>query len=234
MKNIIAITKKELRTYFASPLAYIVIGVFLLICGVFFSIGLFLQGQATMRNAFQIIPYVYTLLIPGISMRLIAEEKKSGTFELLSTMPVTNFEIVAGKYLAALVLLVVALFFTLTYTITVAALGDVDGGSILAGYVGLVLLGAGYMAVGLLISALTENQIVAFLMTALFVLALSLVNKFLGVLPARVANVLEYLGAEFHFENVARGVLDSRDLVYYASLIVLSLYFSARALERRF
>jgi ABC-2 type transport system permease protein len=234
MSNILPIFKRELRAYFTSPVAYIVITVFLLICGWFFSTSLFVVGQASLRNVFQIIPFVLTFFVPAITMRLLAEERKSGTFELLSTMPVSDIEIVLGKYLAAFVLLAVALLCTITYAITVRALGPADVGVIFAGYVGLLLLGAGYLAIGILASSLTENQIVAFIVAFSIIFVLSLVDKVLLFVPAKLASLFEYLSAEYHFNNIARGVLDSRDLVYYGSLIVLGLFFAGRALQRRF
>ena len=234
MTRVVPIFKKELRSYFSSPVAYIVITVFLLICGWFFSTSLFVVGQASLRNVFQIIPFVLTFFVPAITMRLLSEEKKTGTFELLVTMPVADFEVILGKYLAALALLVVSIGFTLTYAFTVGALGKPDAGVIAAGYIGLVLLGAGYIAIGVLASSLTENQIVAFIVSFMIIFVLSLVDKVLLFVPAALATVCEYLSAEYHFDNIARGVLDTRDLVYYFSLIALGLYFSARALQRRF
>jgi len=234
MSNVLPIFKKEVRSYFSSPVAYIVITVFLLICGWFFSTSLFVIGQASMRNVFQIIPFVLTFLVPAITMRLLSEERKSGTFELLTTMPISDIDIVIGKYLSALLLLAVALFFTLGYAITVKSLGNADAGVTVAGYIGLLLLGAGYVAIGVLASSLTENQIVAFIVSFMIIFFLSLVDKVLMFLPAGLANIFEYLSAEYHFNNIARGVVDTRDLIYYASLIVLGLYFSARALQRRF
>lgn len=234
MRNLLPIFKKELRSYFTSPVAYIVIAVFLLICGWFFSTSLFVVGQASLRNVFQIIPFVLTFFVPAITMRLISEERKTGTFELLTTMPVADIEIVLGKFLAAFALLAVSLACTFGYAFTVATLGKADGGVTVAGYVGLLLLGAGYVAIGVLASTLTENQIVAFIISFLVIFVLSLVDKVLMFLPARLASVFEYLSAEYHFNNIARGVIDTRDLVYYASLVILGLYFSARALQRRF
>jgi ABC-2 type transport system permease protein len=233
MSNVLPIFKKELRSYFTSPVAYIVITVFLLINGWFFGTSLFVVGQASLRNVFQIIPFVLTFFVPAITMRLVSEEKKTGTFELLTTMPVTDLEIVLGKYLAGLALLAVSLLFTLGYAITVSALGKADSGVTLAGYLGLLLLGAGYVAIGVMASSLTENQIVAFIVGFLIIFVLSLVDKVLLFVPRGLASVFEYLSAEFHFNNIARGVLDSRDIVYYASLIVLGLYFAARAVQRR-
>lgn len=234
MSNVLPIFKKELRAYFTSPVAYVVITVFLLICGWFFSTSLFVVGQASLRNVFQIVPFVYTIFIPAITMRLIAEEKKSGTFELLTTMPVSDIQIIVGKYLAATVLLATALAFTLIYAFTVRALGEPDVGVMVAGYLGLLFLGMGYIAIGICMSSMTENQIVAFILSAFIILVLSLIDKVLMFVPSALASILEYMSTEYHFNNIARGVLDTRDLVYYASLIALSLFFAARAVQRRF
>ena len=233
LSKVMTIFRKELRSYFASPVAYIVITVFLGICGWFFSTSLFVVAQASLRNVFEIIPFILTFFVPAITMRLLSEERKTGTFELLVTMPVADFEVILGKYLAALALLAVAIAFTLTYALTVGSLGKPDVGVIVAGYIGLLLLGAGYVAIGIMISSLTENQIVAFIVSFVIIFALSLVDKVLLFIPTALASIFEYLSAEYHFNNIARGVLDTRDLVYYASLIVLGLYFAARALKRR-
>ena len=233
MTNVMPIFKKEMRSYFTSPVAYIVIAVFLLICGWFFSTSLFVIGQASMRNLFSIIPFVFTFFVPAITMRLLSEEKKSGTFELLVTMPVSDLEVILGKYLAALALLSIGVLLTVTYAVTVGALGNADGGVIVSAYVGLILLGAGYVAIGILASSLTENQIVAFIISFLIIFILSLVDKVLLFVPAAFQSAMEYLSAEYHFNNIARGVLDTRDLIYYASLVVLGLYFAAHALQRR-
>lgn len=234
MSNVMVIFKKEMRAYFTSPIAYFVLTIFLVFCGIFFALPLFLNNQASMRGAFSVILYAFTLFVPAITMRLISEEKKTGTFELLVTMPVSDVQVILGKFLAAVALLMVAVGMTVTYAITVAFLGDVDGGEILTGYIGLALLGSAYIAVGVCASSFTENQIVAFLVSLAVILFLTFIDKLLSFLPLGGANFFEYLGAEFHFRNIERGVLDTRDLVYYASLIFLGLYFSVLALQRRF
>lgn len=234
MSNVMTIFKKEMRTYFTSPIAYFVLTIFLVFCGIFFSLPLFLNNQASMRGAFSIILYAFTLFVPAITMRLISEEKKSGTFELLATMPISDLQVILGKFLAAVALLMIAVALTSTYAITVALLGDVDGGEVLTGYIGLALLGSAYVAVGVCASSFTENQIVAFLLSLAIILFLTFIDKLVSFLPLGGANVFEYLGAEFHFRNIERGVLDTRDLIYYASLIFLGLYFSVLALQRRF
>ena len=234
MSNVITIFKKEMRAYFTSPIAYFVLAIFLAFTGIFFAAPLFLSNQASMRGAFSVILYAFTLFVPAISMRLISEEKKTGTFELLATMPVSDVQIIAGKFLAALALLMIAVGMTTSYAVTVAALGDVDGGEIFSGYVGLLLMGAVYISIGICTSSFTENQIVAFLVSLAIILFLTFIDKLVSFLPIGLTTFFEYLGAEFHFRNIERGVLDTRDLVYYASVIFLGLYFSVLALRRRF
>ena len=165
MSNVLTIFRKELKSYFNSPIAYIVITVFLLISGWFFSTNFFLMGQATVRTALSIIPLIFIVFIPAITMRSIAEEKGSGTIELLVTMPTRDMEIVLGKFFAALTLLTIAVLFTLAYVITAASLGNLDGGPTFGGYLGLLMLGAAYLSIGIFASSTTENQIVAFIIS---------------------------------------------------------------------
>lgn len=233
MHNVISIFRKELRSYFNSPIAYIVITVFLLISGWFFSTNLFLINQATLRAAFGIIPLIFIFFVPAITMRLISEEKKSGTIELLVTMPIKDHEIVLGKFFAALVLLAIALIFTFFYGFTVAILGNADEGPIIGGYIGLLLMGGAYLALGLFASSLTENQIVAFIIAFLIIFVLFMFDKVLFFVPSWLATILEYLSIDYHFNNIARGVIDTRDLIYYLSMIVLGLTLASHMIERR-
>ncbi len=233
MRNIWAIFKRELRAYFDSPTAYVVIIVFLLITGWFFTTNFFLVAQADMRVAFGIIPFVFIFITPAITMRLISEERKTGTIELLVTMPITDAEVIVGKYLASLVLLISMLVPTIVYTIIVAILGDIDMGPVIGGYMGLALMGAGYLAIGTFGSSLTENQVVAYIMSWMMVFIFFLMDKMLFILPNWLVTPIEYLSIEYHFQNISRGVLDSRDLIYYLSLVVLTLMLAARSLAAR-
>ena len=226
--------RRELKTYFNSPIAYIIIVLALVISGWLFFLDFFLAGQATLRSLLTgWMPMVFLVFVPAITMRLIAEEKKSGTIELLVTLPVTDWEIVLGKYLASLALLAVTILLTISYAITVSLLGDPDGGAIFGQYFGLLLLGAAYLAIGLFASGITANQIVAFLAAIVITAAFFLVDKFTPFFPGPLASILEFLGVNYHFENMARGVIDTRDLLYYASLIFLFLFLAVRALESR-
>jgi ABC-2 type transport system permease protein len=225
--------KKELRTFFDSHIAYIVITIFLLICGWFFFSDLFLVNQASMRNLFGIIPFIFMFFIPAVTMRLISEEKRSGTIEVLVTFPVRDHEIILGKFLAGLILIVVAVLLTLVYAITLSGIGDFDFGSVVSGYIGLIFLGAAYLSIGIFTSSLTQNQIVAFITSFVIIFALFMLDKVLMFMPTLLASFLEYLSVSYHFSNISRGVIDSRDVIYYLSLIFFFLFLAVRALENR-
>jgi ABC-2 type transport system permease protein len=232
-QNIATIFRREIRSYFNSPVAYVVIIVFLAIIGWFFSTNLFLMNIASMRVAFELIPLVFLFFVPAITMRLLAEEQKSGTLELLTTKPIRDTEIVLGKFFAAWVLLAAALLPTLLYVLTVATLGPLDWGPVVSGYLGLLLMGAVYIGIGLFASSVTENQIVAFILSFLIVLAFFLMDKVLMFVPEGLTSTMEFLAVDYHFSNIARGVIDSRDLIYFGSLLVFSLYLTTVSLERR-
>jgi len=233
LRTIQTIFRRELRSYFNSPVAYVVIVVFLAIVGWFFSSNLFLMNVASMRVVFELVPLVFLFFIPAITMRLLAEEQKTGTLELLTTRPVRDSEIVLGKFLAAWALVAITLLPTLLYVIALASLGPLDVGPVLSGYIGLLLMAAVYIAIGVLASSLTENQIVAFIVSFLIILALFLLNKVLIYVPEGLASTFEFLGIDYHFSNIARGIIDSRNLIYFASLIGFSLLLATVSLGRR-
>lgn len=233
MRKVYPVFKRELRSYFNSPVAYIVITVFLLITGWLFSSRFFLVNQATLRDAFGIIPLVLVFFVPAITMRLVSEERKSGTIELLVTMPVKDVEIILGKFLASVVLLTVAILLTLSYAIAASALGDLDVGPVIGGYLGLVLMGAAYLSIGVLASSLSENQIVAFIVSFLVIFSLFMLDQILVFIPAGLVSFFEYLSIDYHFANISRGVIDTRDLVYYLSVICVCLVLATRSLESR-
>ncbi len=233
LRTLLTIFRRELRSYFNSPVAYVVIVVFLAIVGWFFSSNLFLMNVTSMRVVFELIPLVFLFFIPAITMRLLAEEQKTGTLELLTTRPVRDSEIVLGKFLAAWVLVGITLLPTLLYVIALASLGPLDVGPVVSGYIGLLLMAAVYIGIGIFASSLTENQIVAFIISFLIVLALFLLNKVLIYVPEGLASTFEFLGIDYHFSNIARGVIDSRDLIYFVSLIGFSLLLATVSLERR-
>lgn len=235
LTHVAAIFRRELSSYFDSPLAYIVIPVFLVLVGGF---SLYFQdllggGLATMRPVFFWASVFMLLLIPAITMRLFSEEHRLGSIELLVTLPVGEQAIVLGKFLAAFTLVAVAIAMTLTYPITLMFLSDVDLGPIVGGYIGLLGLGAAFTAIGTATSVGTRNQIVAFLL-ALGICTLPFASGFaLSQVPAAILPVVQFLSFETHFNNLARGVIDSRDLIFYASIVALFLHIAVFGLERR-
>jgi len=233
LSNVGTIFKKELRSYFNSAVAYVVIVVFLAVVGWLYTSSMFLVNVASLRMMFEWIPLVFLFVVPAVTMRLLAEEKKSGTIELLTTKPLRDWEIVAGKFLAAWALIALTILPTLIYYITVAFLGDIDNGPVIGGYLGLLLMSGVYVAIGLLASSLTENQIVAFIVGLLLMFVFFMMDKVLIFVPDFMTSVVEYLGIDFHFSNIARGVIDSRDIVYFCSLLGFTLYLSVISLERR-
>ncbi len=233
LSNVLPVFRREIRSYFNSAVAYVVIVVFLAIVGWFFSSNIFLMDVASMRLFFETVPAVFLFVIPAITMRLLSEEKKSGTLELLVTKPLSDVEIVVGKFLAAWVLVAAALLPTLLYYIAMAALGSIDNGPVVGGYVGLLLTAAVYVAVGLLASSLTDNQVVAFIVGFVMVFALYMLDKVLFYVPGWLTTTVEFLGIDYHFSSIARGVIDSRDVIYFLSLLVFSLVLSVVSLKRR-
>ncbi|MDL1891712.1 ABC transporter [Sphingobacteriales bacterium CHB3] len=233
--NILPIFKREVKSYFNSPVAYVVIVVFLAILGWFFSTNLFLNNVASLYIIFDspLVKILFLVIAPAITMRLLAEERKSGTIELLTTKPIKDVEIILGKFLAAWVVLGAALLPTFLYVITMAILGSIDFGQVVTGYIGLMLMGGVFIALGLLASSLTDNQIVAFIMGFIFAFAVFMVDKVLPYLPSFLASTLEFLGVDFHYSGIARGVIDSRNIIYFISMLGFLLMMSTVSLERR-
>jgi ABC-2 type transport system permease protein len=221
MQNINAIFKKEFRSYFNSPIAYIFITFFLAISSWLFFRAFFISGQAEMRGYFGLLPWIFLFFIPAVTMKLWAEEKKLGTAEILMTLPIRDYEVVLGKFLASFGLLAVTALFSLAIPISVAILGDPDGGTIVCGYLGLLLMGAAYLAIGLFTSTLTENQIIAFILgiSACFVLLIIGEDIVLFSTPNWLYPIFSYLGLGSHYSSILRGVIDSRDIIYYLTII---------------
>lgn len=237
MTPFLALFKKELRSFFNSPIAYIIIIAYLLITGFFFFRTFFVMGEASMRGMFDITPLVYVFFGPAVSMRLISEEKRSGSIEMLVTLPVSDLQILLAKYLAAVSVLTLATLLTLAYPFSMALFG-IKGfaiGPMIGGYAGLIFLGGTYAAMGLMASTFSNNQVVAFII-ALFVSLVLFLIGLQGVvmfLPSSLAGMLQYLSTGYHFENISRGVIDSRDVLYYLSLIIAAFLVSRSAMEKR-
>ncbi len=241
LANIGIITRRELAAYFLTPIAYVFIVIFLVLSGVFtfYLGGFFARGQADLLTFFGFHPWLYLFLIPALTMRLWAEERKSGTIELLFTLPVTMIQAVMGKFLATWIFTAVALALTFPIWITVNYLGDPDNGVIAAGYFGSLLMAGGYIAIGSCISALTRNQVIAFVVTLVVCLAFILsgfpmVLDFLDHwLPAVLLEAVSSFSFLTHFDSIQSGVVDIRDLIYFFSLIALWLFANATVLEIR-
>ncbi|MBN1960857.1 MAG: ABC transporter permease [Deltaproteobacteria bacterium] len=237
MRNIATISKRELASYFNSPMAYIVMCAFLLVSGWMFFSQLFLNERADMRLFFSPSPFSPSLLlvifIPAISMRLIAEERKNKTIELLTTMPVKDSEVIVGKFLGALFLVLAALAATLIYAITVWILGPLDWGPVLCGYLGMALFAGAILSIGIFASTLTDNQIVAFIIGLIICGALYYIYWLQFLLPGLLAPIVEYISISSHLANLARGVIDTRDILYYLTVAVMGLFLASLSLSRQ-
>ena len=241
MRNVGLILRRELASYFATPLAYVFILIFLVLANActFYLGGFYERGQADLRPFFLFHPWLYLFLIPALTMKLWAEERKAGSIELLMTLPVKLWEAVLGKFLAAWAFTALALALTFPIWITVNYLGSPDNGVIIASYLGSLLLAGGFLAIGSCMSALTRNQVVAFILgvAACFVLLLAgyplVIDAFQGWAPQTLIDAIASLSLLTHFQSITRGVLDVRDVVYFAMLIAFFLFSTAVALDLR-
>lgn len=237
MKKMRSIAVREWRSYFNSPIAYVFLVAF---AGAslftFFNVNAFFaRGKADLRGLFESLPFLMLLLVPALTMRLWAEESRQGTMETLLTLPIRDRELVGGKFLASWALLAVGLALTLPLAFIAESLGNLDWGPVAGGYVGALLLGASYLAVGQFVSAITENQILAFILALCACLVLWGVgtDTFTGLFPDATASLMRSLGVGSRFESIARGVIDIRDLVYYVSITGLFLVLGIGALRAR-
>ena len=237
MKSIWTITIRELSSFFDSLLAYIMIVAFLGFSGFFTWIkgaDVFYVNQASLQSFFSIAYWTLFFFIPALTMRMIAEERKTGTIEMLLTKPISEWKIISGKFLSTMILIAIALALTLPYYITVASLGDIDHGAVWLGYLGLILMSGAYISIGLFTSSLTNNQIVAFLLALLIGILFHIIfNVLAGSMSNTLGNVFHYLSMSTHFESISRGVLDSKDLIYFLSIIFLGLVGAEAVLVKR-
>jgi ABC-2 type transport system permease protein len=239
MNIIAALFRRELQSYFATPVAYVFIVIFLILMGTFtFYLGGFYErGQADLGAFFNYHPWLYLFLVPAISMRLWAEERKTGSVELLMTLPITPWQAVLGKFLAAWAFTGIALFLTFPIWLTVNYLGDPDNGAILAAYVGSLLMAGGFLAIGSCISATTRNQVIAFVITIVVCFGFLLsgfpmvLDLFSGWAPQVIIDGIASLSFLTHFANISKGVIDLRDLVYFGLVIGVFLYANTIVLQ---
>jgi ABC-2 type transport system permease protein len=237
MHAIWVISKREFNSFFDSLVSYIFIVVFLGISGFFtwlLGSDIFLIGQATLQPFFSIAYFSLFFFIPALTMRMVAEEKRIGTIELLLTKAVSDWQVILGKFIACLVLIAVALFLTLPYYITVWSLGPIDHGAVWCGYLGMILMSMAYIAIGIFASSITNNQIVAFLLALLIgVFFLIIFDVLSGSFTGTIGQVLNYLSMSTHFDSISRGVIDSRDLFYFLSITFLGLMLAESSLSKR-
>ncbi|MGK0362500.1 MAG: ABC-2 type transport system permease protein [Bradymonadia bacterium] len=231
----LAIARREIVGYFNLPIAYMVVAAFLLLSGVYVFVlqPFFVNNRATLQPFFEFAPFLFTLFVPALTMRSLAEERRTGTLDVLLSWPVGDLDVVVGKFLGALGLLAIALLLTLAYPLTIASLGALDWGPIIGGYLGLLLLGGAYLALGLLVSALTQNQIVAFMGGFFVCFCAYIIGRAAPVVPDVLVPIVQGLSFERHFGQVARGVIDTRDLAFFGAVIVLGLGWTAEVLRSR-
>ena len=215
------ITKRELSSYFNSPIAYIVTALFLVLIGSFFMSTFYLNRNASLRSMFSLFPMILPAFIPALTMRLYAEEKKSGSLETLLTLPVSDFSVAFGKFLFAFIASVILIAPTLLYLIGIIPFGKLDAGPVVGGYAGTLLLCALFSAIGLFASSITKNQIVAFFIGAGICYVLSLIDLFMFFMPAGFVSFCKYISANAHFSSVSQGIIDTRDLIYFISMICI-------------
>ena len=239
MRQFLSITKRELISYFATPVAYVFITIFLLLSGLFtFYLGNFFEiGQASLGSFFEWHPWLYLFLVPAITMRLWSEEKKSGTIELLTTLPVSTLNIVLGKFMAAWLFTLLALVLTFPIWITVNYLGNPDNGVIMASYIGSFLMSGGYLSIGIFISSLTKNQVIAFIVsvTVCFLFTVSglpiVLDFFSNWAGEAITDVIASFSFLANYSDISRGIIDFRTLIYFLSLIFLFLYLNVITLD---
>ena len=234
MRNLKAVYFKELKSYFNSPMAYIFLVIFSVINGYYFTRTFFLFNQSDMRSLFNIIPLIYLFFIPAVTMNLIAREKNLGTMEVISTLPLKDIDFVVGKFLAAFSLVATGLLVTLIHFFTLTQVGtNVDYGAVFTGYLGLALAGAVYSSVGTFASSITDNPVVAFIIGIFIVLVFFLMDKMLMFVPIYLTGIIQYLSVDYHLSNISRGVIDSRNLVYFSSVVGFFLFTTVQILEIR-
>ena len=237
MKSIWIIAKRELKSFFDSLIAYIMLILFLGFSGFFtwlYGSDIFMVGQASLGTFFQIAYWTLFFFIPALTMRLIAEEKRSGTIELLLTKPVTDRQVIIGKFLSTLILIAIALAFTIPYVITLSTLGNIDNGGVICGYIALLLMSSAYISIGLFTSSITNNQIVAFLLALFIGLFFHIVFQVLGgSFTGWLGQLFHNLSLSTHFESMSRGVIDTKDIIYFASIIFMGLFLSEISLSKR-
>jgi ABC-2 type transport system permease protein len=237
MRQVWTLSVRELQSFFDSLMAYIMIIAFLGFSGFFtwlYGADVFFVKQASLQSFFGIAYWTLFFFIPALTMRQFAEENRSGTLELLLTKPITDWQVVSGKFLATLLLIVIALVLTLPYYITVSNLGSIDHGAVLTGYLGLILMSAAYISIGLFTSSTSTNQIVSYLLALFIGIFFQIIFSMLaGNFTGTIGQVLNFLSVSSHFDSISRGVVDSKDILFFLSLIFMGLILTEANLVRK-
>ena len=233
MRNVWAVATRELRSYFLSPLAYLVIAFFLFGAGLLFGLIIESSREASLRGLISNVSVLFLFVVPMISMRLLAEEQRTGTIELLLTNPVQEWQIVCGKFIASILLVMVMVGLTLLYAGFLFAFGNPDRGPIITGYVGVILQASAFLAVGLWASSLTENQIVAAVLACIFLLVLWLSDNLGQSLGGPLGTIVSYTSVIQHFQDFPTGVINTKDVIFYVTMIVAGLVLSTLSLQSR-
>ncbi|MCF0242238.1 MAG: ABC transporter permease subunit [Treponema sp.] len=222
------IFKRELKSFYSSPIAYIVAGLFLLALGIVYFLVFYKSQSADLRILFQLLPYLLSIFVPALTMRVFAEEKRSGSLETLMTLPVTETDVVCGKMLASFVSTLLMVAPTLLYIIPVRVFGNPDFGPIIGGYAGTVFLSACFVTIGVFSSSVTKNQIVALFVGIAISVGLTMIDTFLVFLPTQIVGFFQILSINAHFESISRGIIDTRDIIYFVSLAALFFVLTIR------
>ncbi len=237
MKVVWIIATKELKTFFDSLIAYVLLVLFLGFTGAFtwlFIMDIFLSGQASLRPFFEVSYWTFFFFCPALTMRMLAEENNAGTIELLLTKAVTDWQVVLGKYLGCLIMIGISILFSIPYYITVWKLGPIDHGAVWCGYLGLILMSSAYIGIGIFASSITNNQIVAFLISLFIgVFFMFIFGALGGTTGGILAEIFDYLSIRTHYDSIARGVIDSRDILFFLSITFFSLLLAETALAKR-
>lgn len=227
------ILKKELKHIFLSPIAYIFSAIFLAVSGIYFFSRFFIISQNDMRDYFSVLPIILSLIIPPITMGLLSSEFSSGSYELIITQSVSTLEIIIGKFLSSVIFMLFALLPTIMYPITLLFLGRLDLGPVIGGYIGSVFLISALCAIGIFASSITKNQIIALIVALAITIFFNVFLKLISLLFPSLTNVMDFISGDYHFNSIARGVLDLRDIIYFLSITAVFLYLSNIALENR-
>ncbi|MBP7901776.1 MAG: ABC transporter permease subunit [Spirochaetes bacterium] len=231
--NPFIIAKREVSSFIFSPVAYIVLFFFMIFSGVVFFYYYFSSGEASLRGYFELLPWLLSVFVPALTMRFFSEEWSTGSIEMLLTSPFTLWEIIIGKYSAAVFLSVLMLIPSILYLITVSLTGEIDFGVTFGGYLGAFFLCALYSAVGIFISAVTASQVISLIVSIAVCFFFYFIYFVLQFIPGQIANILQFISTGYHFKNFAKGIIDSREILYFISMSVLFLFSAKTGIDKR-